>query len=417
MRRYELWIDDDGKLVLSEFRSLKSENESRVLRGSETYNTIKLLSSKSIVNIKEKDDYLSIEFENYIININDLGDVLTKRGINPLITIVKKYIETNSLKKSKKKKVTRKNKHTGRKIIATGLTVLTLSSSIYMFKDNISAMANNVSGYFDDMSISTSEKSVELSELFDEVNSTVEDNSSHITNLSVNNEDKNIVLSNLEYEETQKVSIDYSDRSDTNKAYKTKAYYGDLIEKYSVKYGVDPDLVTAIATQERGVHGTTIDVGGAIGLMQIQYNVWANKPISAYNFDTGQKESFIIDDEKLSDIDYNIKVGCMYLQNCMEYMNYNTVAAVQCYNMGSGSMSTILKAYSSACGKSIKEILSNPEDIGWLEYRHIVKIGDPDYVENVFSYLGENSNIKNTKKDGTVVNININNKVSSKKIY
>ena len=390
MRRYELWIDDDGKLVLSEFRSLNAENESRILRGTETYNIIKLLSTKTIKNIKEKDDYLSVEFENYIININEAIDVLSKRGTNPLANIIKKYYETNALKNTKKKKVTRKNKHAGKKIVVTSIIIILILSTTYAFKSEVKA-------------------------LFDEEWKNIV-SVEGLKESSINYSDETIASIDPVYEEITKVSIDYGDRSETDKAHKTKAYYGDLIEKYSKRYGVDSNLVLAIATQERGVHGTTIDKDGAIGLMQIQYNVWVGERISAYNFETGKRETFIVDDEKLADIDYNIKVGCMYLQNCMEYMDYNTVAAVQCYNMGDGNMGKILKAYSADCGKSVKEILSDPLDTGWLEYRYLPGIGDPEYIENVFSYLGEDSYIKNIKKDGTVVNININNE-TSKKIY
>lgn len=34
-------------------------------------------------------------------------------------------------------------------------------------------------------------------------------------------------------------------------------------------YGVDPALVLAVATQERGIHSSVTDTGGATGLMQI----------------------------------------------------------------------------------------------------------------------------------------------------
>lgn len=390
MKRYEIWIDDDGKLVVSEFESLKSENENAILRGTETYNIIKFLSIENIKNIKQKDNYLSVEFEDYIININETIAVFSKKGIAPLVDAIKKYYERNALKDTKKKKVTRQNKHSGKKIIATSLLIVLLLTLTYACKNEVKAL------FEEDWKNIVSVEGLKES--------------------SINYSDETISFIEPVYEEITKVSIDYGDRSDTDKAHKTKAYYGDLIDKYSKRYGVDPNLVLAIATQERGVHGTTVDKGGAIGLMQIQYNVWVGERISAYNFETGKRETFIVDDEKLADIDYNIKVGCMYLQNCMEYMDYNTVAAVQCYNMGAGSMNKILKAYSADCGKSVNEILSDPTDIGWLEYRNIIDMGDPDYIENVFSYLGENSNVGSIKKDGSIINLNINNE-TSKKIY
>jgi len=226
----------------------------------------------------------------------------------------------------------------------------------------------------------------------------------------------NISFDNFGEEEVKSVSIDYADRSDTEKVHITQAYYGNLISKYSKIYGMDPNLVLGIATQERGIHGTTIDEGGAIGLMQIQYNVWANQPISAYNFETGKRETFKINPEKLSNIEYNIKVGCMVLQNTMEYMDYNTLAAVQCYNMGYANMKKILTAYSNDCGKSINRILKDSTDRGWLDYRNIINVGDQNYIEHVFSWMGENVGIKTIKNDGTLINLNVTNQEIHKKI-
>lgn len=106
----------------------------------------------------------------------------------------------------------------------------------------------------------------------------------------------------------------------------------------------------------------------------------------------------------------------MVLQNTMEYMDYNTIAAVQCYNMGYGNMQKILTAYSLDCGKPIHEILSDSTDRGWLDYRDIIKMGDQKYIEHVFSWMGDNVGIKTTKNDGTVINLNVTNQMTSKKI-
>lgn len=404
MKRYELWIDNDGRLTVSTFKSIESLNEIGVYKGRETYNLLKKLSNKPLVDIYENPNHeeITLECKDYIININDMEKVFAKRGMGPIINNIRLFKEKKTLKRTKKKKVTRKNKYSGRKIVAAGLTLIVLSSSLYGFKDKVNAITTEDLNLVEDTSITTIEENPQ------------------IVNLSISNNSENISINEelfIDYDSIEKVSIDYGDRSDTTKAYTTKAYYGDIIEKYASKYGMDTNLVVGIATQERGIHGTTIDEGGAIGLMQVQYSVWANQKISAYNFDTGEKESFTIDPSRLSDIDYNIKIGCMILQNTMEYMNYNTVAAVQCYNMGYGSMKKILKAYSNDCGKSVEQILNDTTDSGWLEYRDLIKSGDQQYVEHVFSWMGENIDVKTIKKDGSIVNLNINNHVSSKKIY
>jgi serine/threonine protein kinase len=69
-------------------------------------------------------------------------------------------------------------------------------------------------------------------------------------------------------------------------------------------------------------------------------------------------------------------LGCMIFQNCMGYMKYNTIAAIQCYNMGYGNMMKILSAYATDNNKTIDEVLLDTTDLGWLQYRHLIKQGD-----------------------------------------
>lgn len=278
MKRYELWIDNDDRLVVSEYDRLNSLNESNIFRGTETYNVIKVLSSKPILNIieQEKEDKIILEFENYVVNLNEINRVVSKRGMTPLAQTIKKHFEKQTLKEIPKKKVKRKNKHTKAKIIAVGTILAIILAASAIISETKAYSESNISN-LSNVSVTIQDEKYEAEE--------------EISNISYSNfygYDEN-------EEDYMVVSIDYNDRSNTEKAYITQAYYGDLINKYSKMYGMDPNLVLAIATQERGIHGTTIDVGGAIGLMQIQYNVWAGQKISAYNFQTGKRESFIID--------------------------------------------------------------------------------------------------------------------------
>lgn len=70
----------------------------------------------------------------------------------------------------------------------------------------------------------------------------------------------------------------------------------------------------AIATQEKGIHSTEIDPGGGVGLMQMQYAVWVNQDVKAYNFDTSSWETFHVTDSNIRELDTNIKIACMYFR-------------------------------------------------------------------------------------------------------
>ena len=172
----------------------------------------------------------------------------------------------------------------------------------------------------------------------------------------------------------------------------------------------------AIATQERGIHSEKKDSGGATGLMQIQNRIWRDKSLTAYNFETNSYETIVVDEDSLGDVFYNIKVGCMYFQNCMDYMNNNVLAAIQCYNMGYGSMMKILKEYSMDSGKTVNEVLGDISDCGWLEYRDMIKYGDQAYLENVLSWIGSDFNIDKFNLNGEIVNLNISNESEIKSV-
>jgi len=76
------------------------------------------------------------------------------------------------------------------------------------------------------------------------------------------------------------IDIPFNDRTDSPKYITCKEKYGELITKYSNMYGLDPNLMIAVATQESGVHTPYDETTGAIGLMQIEKSVWNNKFIT-----------------------------------------------------------------------------------------------------------------------------------------
>ena len=187
-----------------------------------------------------------------------------------------------------------------------------------------------------------------------------------------------------------KLNIESETKSE--KFLKTKDLYFDIIEKYSNTYNLDPNLMLAIATQESGVHRSIIDDGGAIGLMQVQVDVWNNQNITAYNYDLDCKETECVSLENLKDVSYNIKIGCMIYQSYLNQLCNNKYAALQAYNMGIGSMNKILDNYSKKSGKSKEEILKE-NDLGWIDFIDSSYKGDPIYYRNTLRYYEENNNI------------------------
>ncbi len=391
MNRIELYLDNYDRLSVSVFQNIDSENESFMLHGMQTYNYIKELASSKILSIHRQNNSqdVTLQYKNYIINLNDINELLKKRGMGPIIKNLKEYEELKKIKKVQGKKVNRKNKYSGKRIIAGGLALLVFSIGAYNISKKNNNYAENTPEQYSVVTLG------DIPSQYDEV----------------------FFNTIIDEEKVKCITIDYEDRSETEKAYMAKEYYSDIIEMYASQYGLDTNLVLAIATQERGIHSKEKDSGGATGLMQIQNAVWDGQTIYAYNFKTESKEKMNITKEKIKDLHTNIQIGCMYLQNCMQYMNYNTIAAIQCYNMGYGNMMKILTTYSKDCGKSIDDILKDEYDIGWLDYRDIINEGDKSYVEHVFSWMGTDIKLTNLKSDSSLITSNINNKINLKQIY
>ena len=196
----------------------------------------------------------------------------------------------------------------------------------------------------------------------------------------------------------QNFNIDFSDRTSAEKAVSAKNNYYNLVSKYAKTYGIDKDLMMAIGTQEKGVHSTEIDPGGGVGLMQMQYQVWVNQDVKAYNFDTNSWESFHVTDSNIRELDTNIKIACMYFQNCLVNMDYNVPAALCAYNWGMTSTKNKLSEFSQDRGLSLNEVLE-ANDTSWINLFNVNGDTSLAYPKMVLSYYDSSKPIENEKID------------------
>ena len=239
-------------------------------------------------------------------------------------------------------------------------------------------------------------------ELVNQVDETEEQTEVNVSTQSIND-----VQMQPEVNTMPSMHLEFGDLSETDKAVKAKTLYYEIIKKYSHKYGLDPNLVLGMATQERGVHSNEIDAGGGIGLMQVQYSVWVNNSVNYYelNDDTGEyeKKTMTITDEKLRDVETNIQIGCIILQDCLLNSHYNIPIAVQMYNVGIGEIYKMLDKYRATNGLSRSDILDNPMDSGWLDYRI------SNYLEAINQWVYDNWFTVINVKTGEPVSINFTN--------
>lgn len=191
----------------------------------------------------------------------------------------------------------------------------------------------------------------------------------------------------------------YEDRSNSNRLENARKYE-DIFEKYATIYGLDKNLLMAIAAQESsGDHYNHIDKYSAEGIMQIEKSVYIGHTLHAYNFETGEVESLKITNDNLKDLETNIKAGAMIYQNYLEHCNYNIPLALQEYNFGPGNMNTIL-------GNDRNYYEDNPTNNEWLKNRNLISAGDSKYIEHVFSFL-PTDNLTVKTRDNKEKNIKI----------
>lgn len=188
----------------------------------------------------------------------------------------------------------------------------------------------------------------------------------------------------------------------------------NLIKKYAEYYGVDYNLVRAIAYQEsKGNHNVSSN-SSAIGIMQIE-KIHLGTTIKCQNFKTGENDSIKITDDVLRNKEKNIQIGVMMLRNHLNQFNNNSLLALQAYNFGAEGVKSVLKLAASDRKQDYTYYIDNPSEIDWLLYRQYYEYGgDKKYCEKVMQYCPDT--IKVLDKDGNVIVIKFNNTKENKKI-
>lgn len=355
MRKIELFIKDDGRIVCV---STINNRERYEFYDDNLIKLYKILRSSN--NILFKNNNIYYGNSDYKVVINSYRNNIDNE-LQIFINKIKSLYIKNKKDKLRKKKI--------RRVSALGgAIIITLGSYVNTFKnDNRNLNLSNINY-----------------ESYEKLN-TVE--------LTFNDNFKN----NDIY--TENYDFDFEDRTNTEKYINTKNNYGDIISEISNEYGIDPKIMLAIATQESGEHNTLRN-GPAIGLMQIEKSVWNNEDISCYNYKTNSIEKIHITEEKLKNLEFNIKVACMIFKQCLNDSKYNIPVAIQMYNYGYGNIKKAIKLY---YGNNVDcENIINDNDYQWLDARNKINVGDKLYLEHVLSYV-ENVDDLSFKRNDDIV--------------
>lgn len=357
-------------------------------------------------NTLENTDIIIKEFDSYINQKNK-----QKKKLKIMYDNINKLSDKIKLVK----RLTPKGKIIVTATLATtiGITSLGISSLI---KDKKNTPGNEpyitieeLPEYIDDFkNIEMSTPSITIDDISDELIESINTD----TVIEIDNNELNEML-----EENNEFHFSYTDRTN-EESLKNAKRYEDLFEKYGNMYGIDPNLLMAMAAQESsGNHYDHLKGNYGIGIMQIEKGVHLNTTLKAYNFETGEIDSIKVTEENIKDLETNIQMGTIILRNNIEANNYNIPLALQTYNLGPGNMSKVISNASDATGllkNDIKDNTTNPE---WLNYRNTVHAGDSKYIEHVFSYIKSGTTISVKDRDGNSIQQNIvNDEVNIKQI-
>lgn len=107
-------------------------------------------------------------------------------------------------------------------------------------------------------------------------------------------------------------------------------YYPEYIYKYSCEYNLNPYLVAAVIKTESNYNPTAQSKKNAFGLMQITASTgeWAAKEMKLNNYNT----------EKLLEPEFNISMGCWYIDNLKKEFGGNIDLVLAAYNGGRGNV-------------------------------------------------------------------------------
>lgn len=111
--------------------------------------------------------------------------------------------------------------------------------------------------------------------------------------------------------------------------------YSTYISEYSNQYNIDPYLVAAVIKTESGFDEDAISNKCAYGLMQITPDTakWAAEKMNIINFNNSM----------LMKPEFNIKMGCWYINDLNDEFKGNIEVMLAAYNGGRGNVKKWLK--------------------------------------------------------------------------
>lgn len=224
-------------------------------------------------------------------------------------------------------------------------------------------------------------------------------------------EDKNVIVDNTiensvvkekkespveEIQSDLRVSLDIENKSIDPEIIEIQDKYRDFCQKAGKKWGISPNLLLGILTQE--THGTKDN------LMQITFSSFKDEVMKAYNYDEDKWIKVVLTNtpNKYNDADIriseaelnnpftNIATAAIILNcNANKYKINNVFCLVDLYNKGPRNFSINMQTLEASTSKTREQVLNDPLDTDPIRFAHVCKKGDKNYDKNVLQYVPE----------------------------
>lgn len=408
MREYNFFFNDNDELLCE----IIDNGEKTELVETDAINELININEMYFSRVRASNRSIRLNGDDISVNIYDLNEFYSKgysEFIPRIMIRVNRIIAKHQKEKHRDEIV--KNLKVACGKIACGTLIVTLlgtaagSLSKQHSENDIGnniTVENDFNSMSDDLDYATDKVNQEYDQMMNELKE-VEENYNETSNTNEIIEEK---PSDIAY-------IRYDDLTDSDTYIGAYEEYYTIVEKYANKWGISPNIIMAMLTQE--------SAGKQSNLMQIQFDSWIDGVLTEYDFVNERYQSIVLTDnpemyegknitvitrEDLQNKVTNISVACVILRHCLEKMDYNILASIQAYNLGWPNMNTVLKTTSENTGLSVDELLSDQTNTEFTNYTYIVNCGDSNYVSNVVRYLTDGEiTIQTINEYGEVENL------------
>lgn len=408
MREYNFFFNDNDELLCE----IIDNGEKTELVETDAINELININEMYFNRVRASNRSIRLNGDDISVNIYDLNEFYSKgySEFIPRIMIRVNRIIAKHQKEKHRDEIVKNLKVACGKIACGTLIVTLLGSAAGSLSKQHSendignniTVENDFNSMSDDLDYATDKVNQEYDQMMNELKE-VEENYNETSN---NNEIIEEKPSDIAY-------IRYDDLTDSDTYIGAYEEYYNIVEKYANKWGISPNIIMAMLTQE--------SAGKQSNLMQIQFDSWIDGVLTEYDFVNERYQSIVLTDnpemyegknitvitrEDLQNKVTNISVACVILRHCLEKMDYNILASIQAYNLGWPNMNTVLKTTSENTGLSIDELLSDQTNTEFTNYTYIVNCGDSNYVSNVVRYLTDGEiTIQTINEYGEVENL------------